>query len=91
MSDVDEKLLEAIHLYIAHHSLALRMKVAEGRLQKEKLLAEMDPAFHDTINKQFNTLVKQILSRSIAEGLDANPQEVYEILEHLNVKEFLKH
>lgn len=57
--------------------------------QRRDLLKKEDPALHSEIQSQFEQSVREQIANEIATNLNLNPQEVYEVVENMNVKEFL--
>ena len=49
-----------------------------------------DPVFHDEIKEQYKDLIKSLILNQMSKDIFVNPQEAMEVLDDLNLDEYLK-
>lgn len=57
--------------------------------QRKALLKSEDASMHQEIQDQFEDLIRREISREIATNMSLDPEQVYSIVETMNVSEFL--
>lgn len=77
----------AQHLILSH--FRLNEELTPLKTQLRSVLSENDPLFTDDILKNFLEVVKRFLCDDITSNLGVTAEEAYEVLDDLNIKEFL--
>lgn len=84
-----ETLEEGVIAFLIYQRASLLERLRPGLEQKQELLKTEDPSFHDEIESQFETLARREIAEEIAAQLNFDPEQVFLIVESMNIKEFI--
>jgi transcription antitermination factor NusG len=87
--DQKEAIENAVISFLVYHKPKLLHTISPLLEQKLELLKTEDSSFHSEIEAQFETLIRREIAEYIAINMQFDPEQVYLIVETLNVKEFL--
>lgn len=85
----EQKVAQGVILFLTHHRETLLKRINPLLLQKEELLKTEDHTFHPEINEQFETLIRREIADQIALDLNFKADDVYLIVETLDVPQFI--
>jgi hypothetical protein len=84
-----EQVQSAVIAFLIHDRLFLLNKISPLLLQRQEALDSEETIFHHDIEVQFRTLLRREIAEEIAKTLNINPEEVFLIVENMNVDEFI--
>lgn len=75
--------------WLLTHQVPVKIMIMEFTKQKDELIAKEDHIFHKDIKEQYFKLVKQKIAFEIAKDLAISAEQIYTVIEALNVEEYL--
>lgn len=89
MDEAQTKIEEAVCAFLIYQRANMLAIIAPLLKQKEALYRSEDKEFHVEINSQFETLIRREIAEYIATNMNFKADDVYLIVESLNVPEFI--
>lgn len=93
MSDIikDQDKVEAgVVIYITQNHQGLMKRLEPLILQRQELARSEDSSFQGEIDSQLEALLRREIANEIAENMFFDPEQVFLIVESMDVKSFIK-
>ena len=81
--DQQKDKIEAVALYLFHNQEHLQLLIDPYKQQKFNLMDSEDPIFYESIEKEFESLARKLITDDIAKNIAIDPETIKLVIEHI--------